>query len=80
MFYAKNVPGWERVVRVILGVVVVALSLALLKGVLGIVVAIAAAGIVVSGLVGFCPACAMLGRKLDKAARAAQAAQPGKIQ
>jgi hypothetical protein len=72
MFYAKNVPGWERVVRVILGAVVVALSLALLKGVPGILVAIAAFGIVVSGLVGFCPACAMVGRRLDNAARAAQ--------
>lgn len=70
MFYAKNVPGWERVVRVILGVVVVALALTLLKGALGVVVAIAAAGIVVSGLVGFCPACALVGRRLDKAAQA----------
>lgn len=70
MFYAKNVPGWERVVRVILGVAVVTLALTLLKGVLGVVAAIAAAGLVVSGLVGFCPACALVGRRLDKAARA----------
>lgn len=75
MFYAKNVPGWERVVRVILGVVVAALALVLLKGALGVVVAIAAIGIVVSGLVGFCPACAMVGRRLDKAARASQQSQ-----
>jgi hypothetical protein len=32
----------------------------------GIVVAIAALGIVVSGLVGFCPACALLGRRLER--------------
>ncbi|MGS0897082.1 YgaP-like transmembrane domain [Burkholderia stagnalis] len=66
MFYVKNVPGWERVVRIVLGVVVAVLALVSIKGVVGIVVAVAAAGLVVSGLVGFCPACAMVGRRLDK--------------
>ncbi|HDR9482939.1 TPA: DUF2892 domain-containing protein [Burkholderia aenigmatica] len=66
MFYVKNVPAWERVVRIVLGAVVAVLALAWLKGVAGIVVAVAAAGIVVSGMVGFCPACAMVGRRLDK--------------
>ncbi|MDR0242944.1 MAG: DUF2892 domain-containing protein [Burkholderia sp.] len=66
MFYVKNVPGWERVVRVVMGAVVAVLALAMLKGVAGIAVAVMAAGIVVSGLVGFCPACAMVGRRLDK--------------
>jgi hypothetical protein len=33
----------------------------------GTVAALSAAGLVLSGLVGFCPACAMVGRKLDKA-------------
>jgi hypothetical protein len=69
MFYTKNVPGWERVVRVILGVVVAVLSLTFLKGIAGIFVAVAAVGIVFSGLVGFCPACAMVGRRLDKQAK-----------
>lgn len=50
MFYVKNVQGWERVLRVVLGLIV-------------------AAGIVASGLVGFCPMCAMVGRRLDKAAK-----------
>jgi hypothetical protein len=66
MFYVKNVPAWERVVRIILGIVVAALALVHLKGVLGVIVAVAAVGIVVSGLVGFCPACALVGRRLDK--------------
>ncbi|VWB27023.1 hypothetical protein BLA13014_00999 [Burkholderia aenigmatica] len=66
MFYVKNVPAWERVVRIVLGAVVAVLALAWLKGVAGTVVAVAAAGIVVSGMVGFCPACAMVGRRLDK--------------
>ena len=67
MFYLKNVPVWERIARVIVGVAVAVLSIAFLMGSVGIVVAIAALGIVVSGLVGFCPACALVGRRLQKA-------------
>jgi hypothetical protein len=64
MFYVKNVPGWERIVRVLLGSLVVALAIVFLKGLTAIVVSVAAIGIVVSGLIGFCPACALVGRKL----------------
>lgn len=66
MFYVKNVPGWERFVRIILGVIGAVLFIALLKGVAGVVGALAAIGIAISGLVGFCPACAMVGRRLAK--------------
>ena len=66
MFYVKNVPGWERFVRIISGVVGAVLSIVFLKGLLGVTGALAAAGITVSGLVGFCPACAMVGRRLAK--------------
>jgi hypothetical protein len=66
MFYAKNVPGWERAIRIVFGAVIVALALTLLKGIVGVVVAIAALGVVFSGLIGFCPACALVGRRLDK--------------
>jgi len=69
MFYVKNVPNWERVLRVVVGLAVIILSLKLLSGIAGILIAVSAAGIVVSGLVGFCPMCAMLGRKLDKQAK-----------
>ncbi|MYM29329.1 Protein of unknown function [Duganella sacchari] len=69
MFYVKNVPGWERVLRVVLGLIVAAGALALLGGVWGTLLALSAAGIVASGLVGFCPMCAMVGRRLDKAAK-----------
>ncbi len=64
MWYVKNVPNWERVLRVVLGLVVSGFALLQLGGVWGTVVALSAAGIVVSGLFGFCPACAMVGRKL----------------
>lgn len=70
MIYVKNVPSWERVLRVIAGLVVVAWSLLILGGTGGVLLALSAAGIVVSGLVGFCPACAMVGRRLDKARKA----------
>ncbi|NVM76882.1 hypothetical protein FHW83_002683 [Duganella sp. SG902] len=66
MFYVKNVPTWERVLRVVMGVIVAAAALALLGGMWGTLVAASAAGIVASGLFGFCPMCAMVGRRLDK--------------
>jgi hypothetical protein len=69
MFYVKNVPTWERVLRVIVGLAVAAWSVLALGGLWGTAVALSAAGIVLSGLFGFCPACAMVGRKLDKAKR-----------
>jgi hypothetical protein len=69
MFYVKNVPTWERVLRVVLGLIAVYAGFALLGGMWGTVVALSAAGIVASGLFGFCPMCAMVGRRLDKAAK-----------
>lgn len=66
MFYVKNVPAWERVVRVVAGALVIALAVTFLKGLVAAVVAVSAVGIVVSGLVGFCPACALVGRRLSK--------------
>jgi len=70
MFYVKNVPSWERVLRVIVGLAVVAWSLLALGGTWGTIIALSAAGIVASGLFGFCPACALVGRRLDKARKA----------
>ncbi len=66
VFYVKNVPPGERVLRVVAGVVVAGLALRGLDGLLGWAVAAGAAGIVASGLFGFCPACAMVGRKLKQ--------------
>lgn len=63
-FYVKNVPGWERVLRVLAGLVGAGLALASLPGLVGWLVAGIALGIAVSGLVGFCPMCAMVGRRL----------------
>ncbi|KQV48491.1 hypothetical protein ASC95_21425 [Pelomonas sp. Root1217] len=64
MIYVKNVPNGERAVRVVAGLMAAALGLLLLGGMGGWLVAAGAAGLVASGLFGFCPACAMVGRKL----------------
>ncbi|MBE7942176.1 MULTISPECIES: DUF2892 domain-containing protein [Ramlibacter] len=66
MFYAKNVPAWERILRLVMGAMALGFAamswgapLAMAAGVMGAVLAM-------TGLVGFCPMCAMVGRKLDK--------------
>lgn len=67
MFYVKNVPSWERALRLVMGVMALVFAamnwgssnLAVGTGVIGAMLA-------VTGLVGFCPMCAMVGRKLDK--------------
>lgn len=66
MFYVKNVPNWERLVRVAAGLMAIGIGLKFLNGIAGVALAAGAAGIVLSGLFGFCPMCAMVGRKLDK--------------
>jgi hypothetical protein len=67
MLYSKNVPGWERGLRLLAGVMLVAAGWWQLPsgGVLG-------PGLIVSGLiaaltgsVGFCPMCALAGRRLS---------------
>lgn len=67
MFYVKNVPTWERIVRVIAGMA--CLVLAYLNwgdSSIGVGAGIIGAMLSMSGLLGFCPMCAMVGRKLDK--------------
>jgi hypothetical protein len=68
MMYVKNVPGWERAVRTLMGAAVVAASIAYFgqAATTGWVVGALGAMAAVSGLLGFCPACAMVGRKLDQ--------------
>lgn len=67
MFYVKNVPNWERVLRLIVGMMALAFA-AMNWGSSGIAVGagIMGAMLAMTGLIGFCPMCAMVGRKLDK--------------
>jgi Protein of unknown function (DUF2892) len=68
MFYAKNLPGWERAMRTIAGVAMIGYGLFGPTGTSGATAGylIAATGVVaiLTGFFGFCPMCAMVGRKL----------------
>jgi hypothetical protein len=67
MFHVKNVPAWERILRVLTGVMALAFA-AMSWGTSGIAVAagVMGAALALTGLVGFCPMCAMVGRRLDR--------------
>jgi len=66
MFHVKNVPVWERVLRLVVGAAAL-VFVAMNWGTSSLSVAIGVTGAVLAltGLVGFCPMCAMVGRKLD---------------
>lgn len=64
MVYVKNVPNGERVLRAVLGLSAAGAALALLGGPVGWLLAASAVGLAVTGLLGFCPACALVGRRL----------------
>lgn len=67
MFYVKNLPNWERILRVIMGIMSLAYA-GMNWGVSGLAVGMGIMGAVLAmtGLMGFCPMCAMVGRKLNK--------------
>jgi Protein of unknown function (DUF2892) len=67
MFYKKNLPTWERTLRVLAGIAMLACGLIGLQGML-IGYLVAASGVVtmLTGFFGFCPMCAMVGRKLSQ--------------
>ena len=71
MFFERNVPGWERIARmvagpglIVLGVTgamgLTALWLRLLVGGTGVI-------LLTTGSVGWCPMCALAGRRINRA-------------
>ena len=76
-FYAKNLPAWERVTRVALSAAVVVYGLTLPTpwswGLFA-----SAVGLAVTGLFGFCPACAMIGRRSSNQPVKRQAETPSR--
>jgi hypothetical protein len=64
MLYQKNLPMWERAVRVVAAIAMLACGLIGLQG-MAIGYLVAATGVVtaLTGFFGFCPACAMGGRR-----------------
>ena len=65
MFCRKNLPGWERAVRTIGGVVMIGYGLLGMPGTMaGYLIAGTGVVAILTGFFGFCPMCAMVGRKL----------------
>ena len=67
MLFHKNLPVWERPLRSVAGLLMIALGL-LAPGLAGTLIGyiMAAGGVmaILTGFVGYCPACAAAGRRL----------------
>ena len=64
MMYRKNLPAFERIIRILAGIGAIAYGVLWAPSMLHLALAIGA-GIILLGtsLFGFCPACAMVGRR-----------------
>jgi len=66
MLFRKNLPIWERVLRSAAGLLLIAgglLASGLAGTAAGYIVAAAGVMAVLTGFVGYCPACAVVGRR-----------------
>ena len=63
MFYRKNLIAWEQMLRVLAGLALVGGGLIYLPGWPGYLLAASGAFLAITGVFGYCPACAMVGRK-----------------
>lgn len=68
-----NEAGWERIVRVALGVVLAIVGFGVMDGTAGIVVGIVAFVPLLTGLSGWCPLYSLVGFRTNKAAHDAAA-------
>jgi len=70
MRMARNLPGWERALRLAVGIgmVVAGILLTLPLWRHGLMIA-GGVGIGLTALTSFCPACALAGRRLSRASR-----------
>ena len=66
MLYRKNVPGWERWTRVAAGVLMAVCGLYFLPGTMLGYLAATGVFIALTGFVGFCPMCYVVGRRLSQ--------------
>ena len=66
MIYIKNLPLWERSLRIGAGIVAVAYGLLSVGDVMGWPILVGGVGTALTGIFGFCPACALAGRRLEK--------------
>ena len=71
--YRKNIRQWEQWSRVVAGLVLLAAALAVPSTLAKVLVAGSGIVLALTGVLGWCPACAMVGRRLDQdSARAAR--------
>jgi hypothetical protein len=63
MFYRKNVFAWEQIARLVIGAATIGGSFYYLGGWPAWLVAATGLYLMLTGIFGFCPACAMIGRK-----------------
>ncbi|MGJ0394084.1 MAG: YgaP family membrane protein [Methylocystis sp.] len=67
MFYVKNLPNWERAMRLVMGLVLIAIAIVYLgKAAMGYGAGAMGVMAAMSGMMGFCPACALAGRRLKQ--------------
>ena len=65
-FFVKNVPPAERALRIAISTLGAAAALLWLPAPWSWGAAASAIGFALTGVIGFCPMCAMVGRKLDR--------------
>lgn len=70
MFYVNNLPAWERLARLVAGLAMLACGVQFYGKPAGW--AFLAFGVIAlaTGVVGFCPACALAGRRIRARAKA----------
>lgn len=69
MVYIKNVPWWERLLRIGLGIGMATYALTRMRGTVGWIIVVGAGILLLTAVLGFCPACALAGRRLEKRTR-----------
>lgn len=67
MLYVKNVKSWERVVRVLAAALMASCAFHYGASIVGGSFAIASVVTALTAIFGFCPACALAGRRIDAA-------------
>ena len=65
-FYRKNVHQWEQWGRVVAGLALVVAAVAVEPTLFRLALATTGVVLIVTGVVGWCPACAAVGRDLEK--------------
>ena len=69
MFYLKNLPVWERLVRFVAGLAMISCGVYYYGKPAGWAFLAVSAVTLVTAVVGFCPVCALAGRHLSARAR-----------